>query len=464
MSSGEQSSLFGSTSQSDEARFGPLAARMRPRRLDDFVGQDDILKPGSAIRNMIERDRLSSLILWGPPGVGKTTLARILATTSTAEFVQLSAVSSGVADLRREVNEARNRQAMLSKRTVLFIDEIHRFNKAQQDAILPYVEDGTVILIGATTENPSFEVNAPLLSRARVVVLSPLEDEHIEEIVLRALRDNERGLGADELTIEPDAIRHLVNLANGDARFALTSLDMASVGAEAGGTITTDMVASATQRRAMVYDKSGEGHFDTISALHKSMRDSDADAALYWLARMLEGGDDPLYIARRLVRFASEDVGLADPQALSLTMSAQQATHFIGMPEAALALSQAVVYLSLAPKSNAIYRAYGAAREDVRNTRNDPVPKHLRNAVTGLMRGLGYGEGYQYAHDHEGAVTSQVNVPPTLEGRVYYDPTARGFEAELVERIARRRESKTNLRIDDLAGNLQKETDKSPKG
>ncbi len=437
MNAGAQSSLFSPESDGAGAAFGPLAARMRPATLDDFVGQDDILKPGSVIRRMIERDRLSSLILWGPPGVGKTTLARILATTSSAEFVQLSAVSSGVADLRRAVAEARDRQVMHRQRTVLFIDEIHRFNKAQQDAILPYVEDGTVTLIGATTENPSFEVNAPLLSRARVVVLSPLEDEHIETIVVRALEDKTRGLGNDNQTIEPDALSQLVNLANGDARFALTSLDMASVSAEPGGTITTKMVAGATQRRAMVYDKSGDGHFDTISALHKSMRDSDADAAVYWLARMIEAGDDPLYIARRLVRFASEDIGLADPQALTLTMSAQQAAHFIGLPEAALALAQAVVYLSLAPKSNAIYRAYGDARQDVRETRNEPVPLHLRNAVTGLMRGLGYGLGYQYAHDAEDAVTSQTNLPESLAGRQYYLPTRRGFELTLSERMER---------------------------
>ena len=437
MSSRDQPTLFGAGTEDERLAFGPLAARMRPRTLDDFVGQDELLRPGSVVRNMIERDRLSSLILWGPPGVGKTTLARILAHTSSADFVQLSAVSSGVADLRREVAAARDRLDMQGQRTVLFIDEIHRFNKAQQDAILPYVEDGTVTLIGATTENPSFEVNAPLLSRARVLVLKPLEDEHIEDIVVRALNDRDRGLGNDELTIEPDALRHLVNLSNGDARFALTSLDMASVSAERGGTITAEMVAGATQRRAMVYDKSGEGHFDTISALHKSMRDSDADAALYWLARMLEAGDDPLYVARRLVRFASEDVGLSDPRALAQTMSAQQAAHFIGLPEAALALAQAVIYLSLAPKSNAVYRAYGAAREDVRETRNDPVPLHLRNAVTGLMRGLGYGAGYQYAHDHEDAATAQVNLPPALEGRRYYRPTDRGFEARLAERLER---------------------------
>ncbi|MEZ4520136.1 MAG: replication-associated recombination protein A [Thermomicrobiales bacterium] len=455
--------MFGEAAQSTNTSFGPLAARMRPRSLDEFVGQDEILKPGSVIRNMIDRDRLSSLIFWGPPGVGKTTLARILATDSSAEFVQLSAVSSGVADLRKAVAEARDRQAMLNRRTVLFIDEIHRFNKAQQDAILPYVEDGTITLIGATTENPSFEVNAPLLSRARVVVLKPLEDIHIEEIVKTALEDKERGLGNENLSIESDALRMLVDLANGDARFALTSLDMASVSAEPGGEITTEMVAGATQRRAMVYDKSGEGHFDTISALHKSMRDSDANAAVYWLARMLEAGDDPLYVARRLVRFASEDVGLADPQALTITMSAQQAAHFIGMPESALALTQAVIYLSLAPKSNAVYRAYGDAREDVHATRNDPVPLHLRNAVTGLMRGLGYGRGYQYAHDHEDAMTSQTNLPENLNDREYYRPTGRGFESTLSDRMGRIREMKRSRRSSDDGGASGKEVKKSSK-
>ena len=436
MSASGQSSLFDSGPPSERPGFGPLAARMRPITLDEFVGQDEILGPGSVIRNMIDRDRLSSLILWGPPGVGKTTLAQILAGSSSAEFVQLSAVSSGVADLRRAVQGAQERLALASTRTVLFIDEIHRFNKAQQDAILPYVEDGTVVLIGATTENPSFEVNAPLLSRARVIVLKPLEDEDIEEIIHRALADDDRGLGEDRLTIEPTALEMLVNLSNGDARFALTSLDMASVSVQPGGTITSELVAGATQRRAIVYDKSGDAHFDTISALHKSMRDSDPDAAIYWLARMLEAGDDPLYVARRLVRFASEDVGLADPQALSVTMSAQQAAHFIGMPEAALALSQAVIYLSLAEKSNALYQAYGAAREDVHSSRNAPVPLHLRNAVTGLMRGLGYGKGYQYAHDHSDAMTSQMNLPPELADRRYYEPRDKGFERKLAHRLA----------------------------
>ncbi|CAN5484156.1 replication-associated recombination protein A [soil metagenome] len=460
MNPGDQSSLFQDREKDQVRAFGPLAARMRPVTLDDFVGQEEILKPGSVIRNMVARDRLTSLIFWGPPGVGKTTLARILANSSSAEFVQLSAVSSGVADLRKAVAEARDRQSMLGRRTVLFIDEIHRFNKAQQDAILPYVEDGTVVLIGATTENPSFEVNAPLLSRARVIVLSPLDDQDIKTIVLRALEDPDRGLGGDELDIEPEALRLLVDLANGDARFALTSLDMASVSAESGGTITLEMVAGATQRRAIVYDKSGEGHFDAISALHKSMRDSDADAAVYWLARMLEAGDEPLYIARRLVRFASEDVGLADPQALSITIAAQQAAHFVGMPESSLALTQAVIYLALAPKSNAVYRAYGAARADVLETRNEPVPLHLRNAVTGLMRRLDYGRGYQYAHDFDEAVTSQVNLPSNLEDRVYYDPIRQGFESTLAERIERIRSLKEERRPSDRSSMDREDCDR----
>jgi putative ATPase len=441
--------LFDAQRRQQLARRGPLAARMRPRTLDEFVGQEEVLGQGSLIRRMIERDRLSSLILWGPPGVGKTTLARLLAGQSKAQFVALSAVSSGVADLRAVVKEASERLGMHGQRTLLFIDEIHRFNKAQQDAILPYVEDGTVILVGATTENPSFEVNAPLLSRSRVIVLKGLTDDDIRSIILRALSDSERGLGAEQLSIDDEALATLVNFANGDARFALNTLEMASVAAEPGGSISVEAVEQAAQRRAAIYDKSGEGHFDTISALHKSLRDSDADASLYWLSRMIEGGDDPLYIARRLVRFASEDVGLADPQALVVTMAAQQAVHFIGLPEGNLALAEATVYLALAPKSNALYQGYGAAREDVAQTRNDPVPLHLRNAVTGLMRGLGYGKGYQYAHDNPDAVTTQENLPENLRGRRYYTPTGRGFERELRERQrmrAERRAERANER------------------
>jgi putative ATPase len=430
--------LFEANRQARLRQHGPLASRMRPATLDEFVGQESILAPGSVLRRAIERDRLSSIILWGPPGVGKTTLARLIATQTKAHFVPVSAVSSGVADLRAAVKEASERLGMHGQRTVLFIDEIHRFNKAQQDAILPYVEDGTVILIGATTENPSFEVNAPLLSRSRVVVLNALGDEQIREIVLRGLKDRERGLGSDELTIDDDALDALVNLANGDARFALNTLEMASVAvAEGSSAITETMVFEAAQRRAAAYDKAGEAHFDTISALHKSLRDSDPDGSLYWLARMIERGDDPLYVARRLVRFATEDVGLADPQALTLAMSAQQAVHFLGMPEGKLALAELAVYLALAPKSNSIYRAYGAVQRDVEQTRNDPVPLHLRNAPTGLMRDLGYGKGYEYAHDTEAGVSGQTHLPDNLAGRSWYQPTRRGFEAKLSERLER---------------------------
>ncbi|MDQ3547763.1 MAG: replication-associated recombination protein A [Chloroflexota bacterium] len=430
--------LFEANRQARLRQHGPLAARMRPASLDEFVGQESILAPGSVLRRAIERDRLSSIILWGPPGVGKTTLARLIATQTKAFFVPVSAVSSGVADLRAAVKDASDRLGMHGQRTVLFIDEIHRFNKAQQDAILPYVEDGTVILVGATTENPSFEVNAPLLSRSRVVVLNSLGDDQIREIVLRGLADRERGLGAEELTIDDDALDALVNLSNGDARFALNTLEMASVAVVDGeSAITPTMVQEAAQRRAAAYDKSGESHFDTISALHKSLRDSDPDASLYWLARMIERGDDPLYVVRRLVRFATEDIGLADPRALMLAMSAQQAVHFLGMPEGKLALAELAVYLALAPKSNSIYRAYGAVQADVEGTRNDPVPIHLRNAPTGLMRDIGYGKGYEYAHDTELGVSAQSHLPENLAGRTWYEPSSRGFEVQLGERMER---------------------------
>jgi putative ATPase len=428
--------MFEARRKDQLAANAPLATRMRPQTLDDLVGHADVIGPGTLLRTAIEADRLSSIILWGPPGSGKTTLARIIATTTRAYFVQLSAVTSGVADLRTAIKAAADRIGMSGQRTVLFIDEIHRFNKAQQDAILPFVEDGTVILIGATTENPSFEVNSPLLSRSRVVVLRSLTDEDIAAIVRRALTDTDRGLGADSMTVSDDALDLLVNLANGDARFALNTLEFASAGA-ADGQITDELVAQAAQRRAATYDKSGDDHFDAISALHKTMRGSDPDAALYWLARMLERGDDPLYVVRRVVRFASEDIGLADPQALTLSIAAQQAVHFIGMPEGALALAEAVVYCALAPKSNALYRGYGAAQTDVENSRNDPVPIHLRNAPTRLMSDLGYGKGYRYAHDFDEGVIGQQNLPDALAGRRYYQPTSRGLEADLRQRMDR---------------------------
>ncbi|MGH2533540.1 MAG: replication-associated recombination protein A [Thermomicrobiales bacterium] len=434
--------LFEANRREQLASRAPLAARMRPRILDEIVGQQHVIGPGTLLRKAIEADRLSSLILWGPPGTGKTTIARVIANTTRAHFIALSAVTSGVADLRAAIREAADRLGQHGQRTVLFIDEIHRFNKAQQDAILPQVEDGTVILIGATTENPSFEVNSPLLSRSRVMVLRALTDDDVQAIVLRALGDEERGLGTERLQIDDGAVDSLINLANGDARFALNTLEFAAAGAGYGEEprISAELVGEAAQRRAATYDKSGEDHFDAISALHKTLRGSDADAALYWLVRMLERGDDPLYVARRLVRFASEDVGLADPRAMTLAMSAQQAVHFIGLPEGALALAELTVYLALAPKSNALYRAYGDAVVDVEQTRNDPVPLHLRNAPTGLMKELGYGQGYRYAHDYAEGIVGQQNLPENLLDRQYYRPTDRGFEAELQARQKRIRE------------------------
>jgi len=417
------------------ASRAPLATRMRPRDLDEIVGHRTVIGPGTLLRRAILEDRLSSLILWGPPGAGKTSLARVVAASTRAHFAGVSAVTSGVADLRAVLKEAGERLGMHGQRTVLFIDEIHRFNKAQQDAILPQVEDGTVILIGATTENPSFEVNAPLLSRSRVIVLEALSDADLGELIDRALADPDRGLGAERVAITPEGRDLLANLANGDARFALNTLEFAVAGVEDDRLITAELIQAAAHRRAATYDKGGDDHFDAISALHKTLRGSDPDAALYWLARMLERGDDPLYVCRRLVRFATEDVGLADPQALPLAMAAQQAIHFLGLPEGALALAELTVYLALAPKSNAIYRGYGAARDDVAATRNDPVPLHLRNAPTGLMKGLGYGRGYQYAHDHPGGIVAQQNLPENLAGRSYYAPTDRGFEAELGRRL-----------------------------
>jgi putative ATPase len=414
----------------------PLAARIRPTSFDEFFGQEHLVGPGAAFRKAVEADRVSSIIFWGPPGVGKTTLAELVARRTRARFERVSAVSAGVADLRKIVESAKRHRAR-GERTILFIDEIHRFNKAQQDAILPYVEDGVVTLIGATTENPSFEVISALLSRSRVYVLNPLSDEDIRRVVDRA----KSLLGGASLTAEAeDAI---VNLANGDARSALNMLELCAA-VSSNGIIDLETVTSAVQQRSALYDKDGEMHFDLISALHKSVRGSDVDASIYWLARMLDGGEDPLFIARRVIRMASEDVGLADPRALPLAMAAQQAIHFIGMPEGALALAEAVAYMALAPKSNALYMGYGAAVEDVKRTRNDPVPLHLRNAPTKLMKGLGYGSGYVYAHDFEGGEAGQVNLPDALVDKRYYEPTDRGFEAgarEIVERVRALNES-----------------------
>jgi putative ATPase len=432
----------------------PLAARMRPRSLDEFVGQEQIVGPGRALRRAIESDRLPSMILWGPPGTGKTTLAQVIAHTTGANFQALSAVSAGVADLRRVVADAAKLKRA-GKRSVLFIDEIHRFNKAQQDAVLPYVEDGTVTLIGATTENPSFEVNSALLSRSRVFVLQSLDDDDIRTIIERALTDTERGLGDEHVTMAADALEHLVNLANGDARIALSTLEFAAAAAprDAGGNAAIDQktIADAMQQRARNYDKDGDGHYDTISAFIKTVRGSDPDAAVYYLARMIESGEDALFIARRLVILASEDVGLADPRALQVAIAAQQSVHFIGMPEGFYPLAQATLYLATAPKSNTVGRAYGAALADVESTRNDPVPLHLRNAPTRLMKHLGYGSGYRYAHDDYAAmgadgdappaVVLQQNLPEALQGRAYFQPGKQGDEARLRAWIDARRGS-----------------------
>jgi putative ATPase len=428
-------SLFGDNPIPDGiSEDAPLAARMRPRTFDDVVGQSHLTAPEAAFRRAVEADQLRSIILWGPPGVGKTTLAEVIAGLTKSKFFRVSAVSAGVADLRRVIEEARTRRKMNGQRSILFIDEIHRFNKAQQDAILPVVEDGTITLIGATTENPSFEVISALLSRSRVFVLKPLSDEEIANVIKRAL-----GREFPEEIVEPDAFTAIVNLANGDARSALNMLE-ASIAAKQGGAVSLKDVESAIQRRTMLYDKGGEMHFDIISALHKSVRGSDPDASLYWLARMLEGGEDPMYLARRLVRMAVEDVGLADPHALPLAMAAQQAMHLMGMPEGALALGEVAVYMATAPKSNRLYEAYGSAQRDVLETRNDPVPMHLRNAPTKLMKEEGYGEGYKYAHQFDEAVVEQRNLPESLGDRKYYRPSDRGYEADVSARMEAWRE------------------------
>lgn len=417
----------------------PLAARMRPRNLDEFVGQEHLVGEGRVFRKCIEGDKLPSMIFWGPPGSGKTTLAYLVANVTKAHFSPLSAVSAGVADLRRVIAEAKKRLKSSGQRTILFIDEIHRFNKAQQDAVLPFVENGTITLIGATTENPSFEVISPLLSRCRVFRLNALGDDEVRLIVERAIEDEERGLGKLKVKVGDEALRHLVTISNGDARVALNALEMATFATspdkEGIRCINLASIEEALQHRALLYDKSGDQHYDLISALHKSLRGSDPDAALYWLGRMLEAGEDPLYIARRLVRFASEDVGMADPQALVIAVAAQQAVHFVGLPEGNLALAEAVVYLATAPKSNSLYEAYSRVQEDIRKGRNEPVPLHLRNPVTGLMRQAGYGQGYKYAHDYPGHFVKQEYLPPPLQGKRYYFPSDQGYEKEVAARL-----------------------------
>jgi putative ATPase len=417
----------------------PLAARMRPHNFDEFVGQEHIVGTGRVLRKSIEADQLPSMILWGPPGSGKTTLGHVIASVTKSHFSPLSAVNAGVADLRRIVNEARRRRRLTGQRTILFIDEIHRFNKTQQDVILPYVENGVVILIGATTENPSFEVISALLSRSRVFSLNSLTDAEVRLIAERAVKNEERGLGKLNVELAEDALAHLVVMSNGDARVALNALEMATQAtapdADGHRRLNLKTIEEAMQHRALLYDKAGDQHYDLISALHKSLRGSDADAALYWLGRMLEAGEDPLYIVRRLVRFASEDVGMADPQALVVAVAAQQAVHFIGMPEGNLALAEAVTYLATAPKSNSLYEAYSKVQQDVERSRNEPVPLHLRNPVTKLMQDSGYGKDYKYAHNYPGHFVEQQNLPDMLKGKKYYSPSDQGYEKEIAARI-----------------------------
>jgi putative ATPase len=434
-----QDDLFGAVQEEGGRRLElstPLAARMRPRSLDELVGQDSVIGPGSVLREAVEADQLPSLILWGPPGSGKTTLAMLLASRSQASFEHVSAVSAGVSDLRQIVARAGERRR-LGRRTVLFIDEIHRFNKGQQDAVLPHVESGLVQLLGATTENPSFEVNAALLSRARVVRLEALDAEALQTVVRRALADPERGLAGRGVGIEAAAEARLVGLAGGDARVALDALELAvvAVSRRGGTTVEVTDVEGALQSPALLYDKAGDQHYWLISAFIKSVRGSDPDAAIYWMARMLEAGEDPLFVARRLVILAAEDIGLADPRALTVAVAAQQAAHFVGMPEGYLPLAEATLYLAMAPKSNSTIRAYGAARQDVLDTLHEPVPLHLRNAVTGLGKAMGFGAGYRYAHDEVGGVAEQQHLPDRLAGRIYYEPGERGAEAAISVRL-----------------------------
>lgn len=432
----------------DQITFGqnssaPLAARLRPQTLDEFVGQTHLLGKGKILRNLIESDRISSMIFWGPPGVGKTTLARIIANQTKAEFIDFSAVTSGIKEIRSVMQQA-DENRIYGTRTIVFVDEIHRFNKAQQDAFLPFVEKGSIILIGATTENPSFEVNGALLSRCKVFVLKALESDELVTLLARAIKDS-RGFGDMEIQIEPDMLKAIANFANGDARSALSTLEMVVLNGETNGNtvkITPETLEQCTSKKSLLYDKNGEEHYNLISALHKSMRNSDPDAAVYWLERMLEGGEDPLYIARRVIRFSSEDIGMADPKALQIAVAAYQACHFIGMPECSVNLAQAVLYMSLAPKSNAVYVADEKAKRDVRSKPNEPVPLVIRNAPTKLMKELDYGKGYQYAHDTEEKLTDMQCLPDSLTGTEYYKPTEQGLEGKYKARLKQIKEWK----------------------
>ena len=421
----------------------PLAARVRPRDLNEFVGQKHLLGEGKVLRRLIENDKIGSMIFWGPPGVGKTTLARIIARMTKSEFIDFSAVTSGIKEIKQVMEQAK-RNRRFGDNTILFVDEIHRFNKAQQDAFLPYVEKGSIILIGATTENPSFEVNGALLSRCKVFVLQALTSDELEELLRHALKD-ERGFGDQDVRISDECIAMIANFANGDARSALSTLEMAVLNGDVDGettTVTRETVEQCTSKKSLLYDKNGEEHYNLISALHKSMRNSDPDAAVYWLARMLEAGEDPIYIARRVTRFASEDIGLADPRALEIAVAAYQACHLIGMPECSVHLTEAVVYMSLAPKSNALYMAYESAKKDALTMLAEPVPLVIRNAPTKLMKELGYGKGYQYAHDTDDKLTDMQCLPDSLLGKTYYRPTDEGVEGRFRSRLEEIREWK----------------------